>query len=446
MTAPRLFGTDGMRGVFGEPPLDRGTVTALGAALGAELRARGGGRRVLLGGDTRDSTPTLCAWLADGLAAGGAGVLYGGMLPTPAIAWLTMALGTATGIAVSASHNPYPDNGIKLIDAEGFKWSPEREAALEERMLAAGVAPERERELPIPQVPLAEMYVEGLLATLAGELPLAGLKVALDAAHGAAAPFAAELFTRAGAEVAVIGDQPDGTNINRGCGSTHPEALARLTRGGFDLGIAFDGDADRALLVDERGEVRDGDAILYLWARAMKAAGTLDGGRVVATSMSNLGLERALARLGVRVERCGVGDREVVATLKREGLVLGGEQSGHIVNLRLSTTGDGLLTALHMARLVARERAPLSVLLAPFERFPQVLKNVRVRRKERLEDLPGVAAAVERVERALGSEGRLVLRFSGTEPLARIMIEGPEQATIEALADDIAREIEGALA
>ncbi len=445
MTAPRLFGTDGIRGAFGEPPLDRDTVAALGAALAAELAARGGGRRVLVGGDTRDSTPALCEWLAEGLAAGGAGILYGGVLPTPAIAWLTMALGAAAGIAVSASHNLHPDNGIKLIDGEGFKWSPEREAALERRLLAAPVVAPAPA-LPEPEGSLAELYLTSLGATLPGEGPLSGLKVALDAAHGAAAPYAAEVFQGAGAEVAVIGDQPDGTNINRDRGSTHPEALARLTRDGFDLGIAFDGDADRAVLVDERGEVRDGDAILYLWARALHAAGSLDGGRVVATSMSNLGLERALAREGIGVERCGVGDREVVATLREKGLVLGGEQSGHVVNLHLSTTGDGLLTALHVASLVARQGQPLSEMLAPFRRFPQVLKNVRVRRREPLERLPGVAAAVDRVERALGADGRLVLRFSGTEPLARIMIEGPEQATIEAFADDIAREIEGALA
>ncbi|HEX2253905.1 MAG TPA: hypothetical protein VHQ65_11615 [Thermoanaerobaculia bacterium] len=277
----------------------------------------------------------------------------------------------------------------------------------------------------------------------AGAPPLAGLRVALDAAHGAAAPFARALFERLGAAVVMLGDRPDGTNINQGCGSTHPERLAAtVPREGCHLGIAFDGDADRALLVDETGTVRDGDAILYLWARRLHQAGELEPARIVATSMSNLGLEKALAALGIGVERCGVGDREVVETMRRLGLVLGGEQSGHVVHLGLSNTGDGLLTGLSLAALIAAEGRPLSELLDGFTRYPQVLLNTRVASKPDLDTLPAVREVRERVERELAGDGRLVLRYSGTEPMARVMIEGPDQERIERLAGELVAAIE----
>jgi phosphoglucosamine mutase len=239
---------------------------------------------------------------------------------------------------------------------------------------------------------------------------------------------------------------PDGRNVNRGCGSTAPEELAaRVAAGGFDLGLAFDGDADRVVAVDERGAVRDGDAVLYLWATALAAAGELEPRAIVVTSMSNLGLERALARHDVAVVRCGVGDREVVETMKSEGIVLGGEQSGHVVHLGLTTTGDGLLTAVELAAIVRRAGRPLSELLAPFQRFPQVLLNVPVAERRPFDELPQVAAAARRVDQALGAEGRLVLRYSGTEPLARIMIEGPDQRRIEELAEGLAAAIRAAV-
>ena len=271
------------------------------------------------------------------------------------------------------------------------------------------------------------------------EPPLAGLRVAVDAAHGAASPLAGEVFRALGARVEVLCAEPDGRNINAECGSTHPERLARqIAEGDFDLGFAFDGDADRALLVDERGEVRDGDAMLCLWASALAAAGTLAPAAIVATSMSNLGLDRALAPLGVAVIRSDVGDREVVATLRREGLRLGGEQSGHLVDLRRSTTGDGLLTAVTLARLVARSGRSVRDLLAGFRRFPQLLRNVPVPRKRPFAELPRVARATRHAEETLGASGRLVLRYSGTEPLARIMLEGPDEGLIAALAAEIA--------
>lgn len=450
---PRLFGTDGIRAPFGEPPLDRPTVTAVARALAESLREEGGGGepRVVLGGDTRASTPEICRWVAAGLAAGGARPHYVGMLPTPAIAYLVGELGADAGVTVSASHNPLPDNGVKVIDRHGHKLSEEAEAALEARLDEAGAGggggdvPRHPELVADPEA--AEAYlaslVERVRAAMGSERPLAGLGVGLDAAHGAAAPFAERLFSGLGARVVAFGDRPNGDNINVERGSTHPEHLAaEVTRQGLDLGIAFDGDADRAILIDERGAERDGDAILYLWARHLLSTGELAPPKIVATSMSNLGLERALAEVGIQVVRCDVGDRVVVETMRREGIVLGGEQSGHVVDLELSTTGDGLLTGLTIAALVALAEQPLSALLAGFVRYPQVLLNVKVATKPDLDSLPKVAAAARRVEDELGSDGRLVLRYSGTEPLARVMIEGPAQETIDRLAGELAAAID----
>jgi phosphoglucosamine mutase len=440
----RLFGTDGIRGRFGEAPLDRATVTALAVHLAVALRERspGGIPLVVLGGDTRESTPALCHWLAAGLTAGGAAVRFAGVIPTPGVARLTRELQAAAGVVVSASHNPYPDNGIKLLDAQGFKWSEEDEAALE-RHLESGTAEslsgdDGDRELQ-EDSGLRESYLRHLAATVPGEAPLAGLKIVLDTGNGAASSSAGELFTRLGAAVTLLHAAPDGRNVNAGCGSTAPEEMAaRVAAEGADLGAAFDGDADRCILADEQGEIRDGDAILYLWATALKARGELAPPRIVATTMSNLGLERALLREGIGIERCDVGDRYVVEAMRRTGTVLGGEQSGHIVESRLTSTGDGLLTAVQIARIVRQAGQPLSRLLAGFRRYPQILQNVRVTRKPDLATLPRVAAAARSVEERLGEDGRLVLRYSGTEPLARVMIEGPDQSTIDALAGELA--------
>ena len=446
----RLFGTDGIRAPFGTPPLDRRTISALAHALGARLRAAGNGAPalVVLGGDTRTSTPEIAAWLAVGLVEEGIELRYAGVIPTPGIAFLARRLGAACGIAVSASHNPVPDNGVKLIDGQGFKWPEEAEADLERTLLALRDAPDFSpgASSALEAEPfLAEAYLDSLVASLPGPRPLDGLRLAIDCGHGAASALAGPLFSRLGAEVEVMNSEPNGTNINAGCGSTHPEVVAaRVLATGADLGLAFDGDADRCILVDERGEVRDGDAILYLWARDLAAHGHLPGRKIVATSMSNLGLVRALVREGIETVRCDVGDRQVVATMKAEGVVLGGEQSGHIVHLDLASTGDGLLTALQLAALRARSNEPLSRMLEGFRRYPQILSNIPVREKRAFADLPGVAAAA-RVEKKLGDDGRLVLRYSGTEPLARIMIEGADQTEITALAGEIATEIRGAI-
>jgi len=447
---PRLFGTDGIRGRFGEPPLDQGTVTALAVHLAATLRERGNGAppRVVLGGDTRESTPEICRRLAAGLEAGGADLQYAGVIPTPGVAHLTQKTGAAAGVVVSASHNPYPDNGIKLIDPQGFKWSDEDELALERRLLAdrAHSVPDLPAGRPEIDAGLRERYLRHLAATVPGDRPLAGLRVVLDAGNGAASFYARELFERLGAGVILLHAEPDGRNVNEGCGSTAPaEMAARVAAEGADLGAAFDGDADRCILADERGEVRDGDAILYLWATCLHRSGRLQPPRIVATSMSNLGLERALAAEGIGVVRCTVGDRYVVETMRREGILLGGEQSGHVVQSELASTGDGLLTAVQMAALRQQAGEPLSALLAPFRRYPQILLNVKVARKVDFKQLPAVAAKARSVEERLGDDGRLVLRYSGTEPLARIMIEGPEQETIDALAEELAVAIRGEL-
>ncbi len=447
---PRLFGTDGIRGAFGSHPLDEATIRDLGAALGLELKTKTATPRVVIGGDTRDSTPAICGWLAEELSNRDIEVSYLGVVPTPGVAFATRTQAAACGIVVSASHNPHPDNGIKLIDSTGFKWSTDAEILLERRM--SSPRPSLDSALRVSHATATtaadmeveqqaiDAYLDALASSLPAAEPLAGLSVALDTGHGAASAFAQPLFTRLGAQVHVIHDQPDGRNVNAGCGSTHPEVVAQHVRDtGSDLGFAFDGDADRAILADETGQVRDGDAMLFLWAKDLKQRGQLPSDRIVATSMSNLGLEVALRREGVRVVLCDVGDRVVVETMQQQSIELGGEQSGHIVNLPLGTTGDGLATALQICAVRQRDGRPLSQMLSDFERFPQLLRNIRVRRKPDLADLPTVVEASREIERTLGAEGRLVLRYSGTEPLVRIMIEGSERSIIESLADDLAQ-------
>ena len=430
----RLFGTDGIRGRAGVFPLDQATVIAVGREVAAQLATGGQRPTVVLAGDTRLSTPAICAWLAEGLDAGGATVRYAGMMPTPGVAWLVRHLGTTAGIAVSASHNPHQDNGIKLFDRAGYKWPLADERRLEDRLPGPSSSSSRDNTLPLlrPEASLAGLYLGALADSLPDRRPLEGLRIALDCANGAASPFAAELFGGLGAEVSVIGDAPNGRNINLGYGSTEPEGLAAATVAwGASLGVAFDGDADRAVFADETGRVRDGDAALYLWATSLHARGLLDPSRIVATSMSNLGLERALADAGIEVVRCGVGDRVVVETMRREGIALGGEQSGHLIHAGLGTTGDGLLTAVQIAAIVRASGRGLSELLQPFRRYPQILLNVPVARKPDLAELPAVAAAAERAEETLGTDGRLV------------MIEGPEQDLIDGLANELAEVIRG---
>ena len=439
MTDNRLFGTDGIRGPFGSPPLDVATVQRLGSVLGRHLRSRSERPRVLLGGDTRDSTPEICRWLAESLTASGTDILYAGVLPTPAISRLVVELGCSTGIAISASHNPHPDNGIKLIEADGSKWKMEAERILEEELLRSPLPPKVKPVELLPDETLSNVYLELLAGITGRESPFTGVRVTLDSSNGAASELASKLFRNLGAQVESLGDRPDGRNINAGCGSTMPQQMAATTAAsGSQVGFAFDGDADRVIVADENGTIRDGDAILFLLSTRMLETGALAPARVVATSMSNLGLEVALQQEGIELVRCDVGDRVVVRTLQQEQLTLGGEQSGHVVHLGLGATGDGLQTAILVTEAMLAGKRPLSELLSPFRTFPQILRNVRVRHKPDLLSLPPVKEAVERVDEVLGTKGRLVLRYSGTEPLARIMIEGADQTEVETLAEEIA--------
>jgi phosphoglucosamine mutase len=436
--APLLFGTDGIRAPFGEHPLDRDTVTDLGFQLGSLLREAEPSPVIVLGGDTRDSTPTLCRWLADGLTAAGARCRFLGVAPTPLVAWAVRHLQAACGAAVSASHNPWPDNGIKLFDGRGRKWSSSAEAGLEERLGRPRPAIAEGSSSLQPEAAMVEAYLDGLIASLPPGQRLSDLSVVSDSAHGATSGLAGRLFASAGARVIPLFAEPDGCNINQGCGSTHPEAIAGAVREqGADLGVAFDGDGDRVLLVDERGEVRDGDALLFLWALGLASKGELEPRKIVATSMSNLGLERSLEPWAVEVVRCDVGDRAVAEAMERHGILLGGEQSGHLIHSGLASTGDGLLTALHLAAFRAASGRPLSELLDGFRRLPQILHNVRVPKRIPFDDLPRVVAARDRVTRELGSNGRLILRYSGTERLARIMLEGPDPSALERWAGEL---------
>ncbi len=433
-----------MRAVFGTPPLDRSTVQAVGYWF---AKLSGDGKRpLILGGDTRASRAEIAGWLASAVRAAGREVRSAGVVPTPAVAWLVTELGAAGGVVVSASHNPYTDNGVKLFGADGFKVDSSVERSIEQRLAEGGSVAAARDGVVEDEAGLAERYLEYLAASLPADRPLAGLRIAVDAANGAAAPVAERLFVGLGADCGVICDQPDGRNINFDCGSTCTERIAAFTRAtGSDLGVALDGDADRAVLCDHRGRICDGDILLYVRAADLAARGALPDRRVVATTMSNMGLEKALEARQVGVLRCGVGDREVVEVMRREGVRLGGEQSGHLVDLELGTTGDGLLTAAAVAAIVAASGRPLADLTAGFRRFPQILRNVEVREKQPLESIPGLSEAVASAERELGNSGRVLLRYSGTEALARVMIEGPDQRRIEELCAGIARVLEAEL-
>ncbi len=433
----RLFGTDGIRGVAFEPPLDRSTVARLGSALAYHLRGRGLPDRVLLAGDTRASTPVLAAWLAQAFAASGGEVVWAGVLPTPAVSHLLrQGNGFGAGVVVSASHNPAADNGIKLVSASGAKWPVNEEMRLEGD-LAATPVPEVSGWLPREAEELRPRYLEVLAQELVGQ-PLAGMRLLVDAAQGAASPVAAAFFSRLGADVEVLNASPDGLNINAACGALHPEGLARaVVQRGADAGVAFDGDADRAVLVTHTGRVLNGDDLLYIWGRHLDVAGMLPGRAVVATVMSNLGLEVALARRGIKLLRCAVGDREVWETMQREGVALGGEQSGHIICAHHAVTGDGLLTAAHVLAIARAQQLTLEE-MADLTHFPQVLLNVRVSRRRPLNEVPELDGAIARAHAALGELGRVLVRFSGTEPLLRIMVEAATDELAHTTAEQLA--------
>ncbi len=446
----RLFGTDGLRGKAGAFPLDNRTARLIGEEVG---RGASGGRTVVLGGDTRESTPGLLRELASGLSRAGARVACAGVIPTPTVAELVLALGAEAGISVSASHNPYEDNGIKIFGSDGRKWPDEEEEKLEKVLLASrapeGSAPARSfspSTYPLPEATdsaLAEIYIERLLARI--RAPLGGIPMVADAGNGAAFRLGPEVLRRAGARVTAVADRPDGRNINAGCGALHPEAMAARTReAGAAMGVAWDGDADRAIFSDETGRILDGDDVLWIVARNWKRKGRLTAGGVVATVMSNFGLGAALSREGIAFRRSAVGDRNVARLMEESGAVIGGETSGHVI-LSFSPAGDGIQTALLLASIVSEEGGSLSR-LATLEKSPQVLRNVRVSRRVAIEEVPGLAPVLDRARRALDDRGRVFLRYSGTEPLLRILVEGTDRDDVLSIADELEAAVRGALA
>jgi len=434
-----LFGTDGIRGRAYEPPLDEDTVRRLGAALAKDLSSDGAPPRILLAGDTRKSTVDLAEWIGSSFQAGGGSVVWGAVLPTPAVSQLCRENDFSAGVVISASHNPAADNGIKILGPNGEKIADEIERHLEQRI--EDTEPLFGPDLPEVDQSLSHRYVDLLVASHSAPAPLSGLHVVVDAANGAASGIAGEFLARLGARVTLTAASPDGDNINDGCGATAPGHLgAKVVEVQADAGVALDGDADRVVLVDEKGSVLDGDDILLVWARHLKTVNRLPAGRVVATVMSNFGLERALTDEEMEPIRCDVGDRSVWLAMNEYGSVLGGEQSGHIICSHYGVTGDGLLTGSHVLAIAARRKQPLSS-LSDLQRLPQILVNVPISRMRPFDELPGVSRQLVETNRRLEGRGRVLLRYSGTEPLARVMIEGENAAEIATLAAVLAEAI-----
>lgn len=431
MSQETIFGTDGIRGRAGEAWLTLDRAAQVGEALGHVLAASPG-QRALLAHDGRRSGPGLEAAVARGLHAAGITCVSTGLLPTPGLAWLTREGNFALGVMISASHNPAADNGIKVFSGAGDKLSDEQQAAIEARLhQPATELPEAPKPSFDPD--LENLYLKHLVDSVGSGLNLSGIPIVLDCAHGAGSRVGPKVFGRLGALVHSIGTEPDGENINHEVGSTHPEALMDEVRSrGASFGVALDGDGDRCMLVDEHANLVHGDGILTVLGRHAASSGKNSNKRLVATVMSNRGLHRALREVGVDVVEVGVGDRQVVEALRKENLSLGGEQSGHVILGESNAyIGDGLVTALAVLRVMSQTGASLSSLVAPYQPFPQVLINVRVSSKPHLQELPEVIAMVRRVEEQLGVDGRVLLRYSGTEDLARVMVEGPDEETIQ---------------
>lgn len=443
----RLFGTDGIRGVAGEFPLDAATVRMIGTSLARQFESRlGKAPRFVIGRDTRESGSWIEEAIASGASAAGATCESAGVITTPGVAYLTAKLGFDAGIVISASHNPYQDNGIKVFLPDGRKLDDVTERAIESDIAAgigAGTSVVESEESSAHLTEYQADYIEHLRAGVPG-LSLVGRKIVIDCANGAASHLAPELFASLGAEVVAIHNEPNGVNINEDCGSTHIDDLREaVVVHRADLGIAFDGDADRALFVDENGEIVDGDATLWIIARKLHNNGTLKAEKVIATVMSNIGLQKALDSIGVELVRTDVGDKYVLAELLNSGASIGGEQSGHIIFPEIGLVGDGMMTALLLLEAVGDRT--LTEAIEGFTQYPQTLVNVKVAKKVPFEELPDVVAAKGEIERELHGEGRLLLRYSGTENLARVMIEGKDQSEIERVAHRLADVIKHSL-
>ncbi|HKP72584.1 MAG TPA: phosphoglucosamine mutase [Pyrinomonadaceae bacterium] len=456
----KLFGTDGMRGEAGRFPLDAQTVRTVGLSLARHLAERTGRTpRIITGRDTRESGGWIERALVVGAREGGATCESAGVITTPGVAFLARTIPEDAGVVVSASHNPYQDNGIKIFAPSGRKLddATERQIEADIHQSRGGAIDDAETNAPASRdessgegfgvlaeadggaAELQARYLDHLSGEIASGLRLEGLRMVVDCANGAASHLAPALFTRLGAQVLAVGNTPDGRNINRDCGSLFVERLCgKVVAEGADFGVAFDGDADRALFVDGRGRVVDGDATLWVMAKSLEARGELAGGRVVATVMSNIGLELALKARGIELLRTDVGDKYVLEELLRTGASVGGEQSGHVIFPRVSLAGDGMTTTLFVLRAMREAGESLETLAAGFTRYPQVLVNVRVGEKRPFEEVEEIAAEARRTTDALAGQGRLLLRYSGTEPLARVMIEGRNQDEIERLAGNLA--------
>ncbi len=447
----QLFGTDGMRGVAGDFPLDEATVLLIGQVLGRRLAGGGRKPRVVIGQDTRESSGWIADTLARGLASQKIEIASAGVVTTPAVAYLARSLEFGAGVVISASHNPWTDNGIKVFAHDGYKLADEIEYEIEGEIFR-----ELEKERPATAGGTSVTTLPGDAALkrayedwLCGRVEVGGargLKIVVDCANGAASAVAPEVMARLGLKTEFTHAAPDGKNINENCGALHPEVVAHeVAERGADLGISFDGDADRALFADASGKVVNGDAVMLLAARELKSRGVLRASTVVATTMSNMGLEAALKRSGIQMLRAPVGDKYVLEEMRKTGATLGGEQSGHIIFADQHTTGDGLLTALRVIEVLGRAGKAIGELVGDLKVFPQTIKNVRVREKKPLLEVATVRQAIEEAERRLDGNGRVVVRYSGTEPLARVMVEAESESEMLTLAEAIAAAIQGAL-
>ncbi|HEX7418888.1 MAG TPA: phosphoglucosamine mutase [Thermoanaerobaculia bacterium] len=440
-----LFGTDGIRGKAHEYPLDVATMFALGEALGHRLRTPSGKPRILLGMDTRESGPEIARALTAGVAAGGGEALLIGVIPTPGVAYLCRTSDAAAGISISASHNPFTDNGVKIFGHDGMKLADAIEEQIEDELRAI-----RRDEVTIPDTPLGESKeliesYERFLVSGVRPNALMGRKVVLDTGHGAAFRIGPEVFRRVGAEVVVIHDQPNGRNINEKSGAMHPETLAEVVvQRNADFGVAFDGDADRAIFADDAGKIRDGDEIIYLWAQHLRRSKKLKTDAVVTTVMSNFGFEKQLKADGIELLRAQVGDKYVLELMQQHNAMLGGEQSGHIIDLTVHTTGDGIHTALVIGEILAGLSKKFSQ-LRTFTPMPQLLLNQKVGSKPPLDSLPNFQAAYKKALQDLGTRGRILVRYSGTENLVRVMVEGEDDAQIRTIAEELREVLKNAI-
>jgi phosphoglucosamine mutase len=439
----KLFGTDGIRAIAGEFPLNFPSIYALGKALAGLLREKKLEPKILIGRDTRESGDWIEQALFHGIQDAKGAVVSAGIIPTSSISYLTKKHVFSAGIVISASHNPYQDNGIKIFSSEGFKISEDWEGVLEKTILRTAESVRGKKIRIHPEARFMRDYKEFLKKQLARVRLPKKFKVVLDCSNGAGSVVAPEVIADLGFEVTAIGRSPNGKNINTGCGSLYPQKLAEtVICAGADIGIAYDGDADRAIWIDEKGRVLNGDHTLFVLAQFMKDKGRLKSDTIVATSMSNMGLEQALQRMGLKLIRTKVGDKYVLEKMIHIGANLGGEQSGHTIFLDDCPTGDGILTSLKMLEVLAVKNRPLSELVADFTEYPQILLNIPVRKKIDFKDVPEVARIIDEIERSLNGRGRLEVRYSGTEMLARVMVEGKDFGLIE----HCARQIAGAIA